>query len=296
MAKYRKKSGSGEVVEAVQWYRDNELLTWVGAGICCNCLCSMDEHAQLDGGHVCPGDWIITKENGERCKCAVGDFSEEYEPVKYNATADLVAKIETQEKLIANLVAEKVTLLSTIEKQNEHEEKVTHRIAEAADICKVWKQDFEKRNDDLKRENDALAIEINALKNSAGELSDDSSIALSRAREEGRASMERQVMAKVNRIIVLDNDLDMARKQIETLQKCAPADVQAKEIKSLTAQLEKKNQRVDDLQDRAEGCKLVYNNLQEAFDGKVETAKHLNVSVERLNSVVTKLKAILRQV
>ncbi|GAA3665122.1 hypothetical protein GCM10022224_031810 [Nonomuraea antimicrobica] len=47
--------------------------------------CGKTMHVQgridtLEGGHVCPGDWIITGVAGERCPCKPGIFDATYEP------------------------------------------------------------------------------------------------------------------------------------------------------------------------------------------------------------------------
>jgi hypothetical protein len=66
----------------VRYYRHPHIS---GQAVCKQCGMTMHVHGWIDtleGGHiVCPGDWIITRVNGEYYPCKPDIFEKTYEPV-----------------------------------------------------------------------------------------------------------------------------------------------------------------------------------------------------------------------
>ena len=76
----REKGWEGEVV------RRFRLPDVPGFSLCQKCQERMHDHGWIDEGgdgvDVCPGDWVVTNEDGTHSVYAPGDFLREYEPVQ----------------------------------------------------------------------------------------------------------------------------------------------------------------------------------------------------------------------
>ena len=87
MPKFKKKPS---VVEAVRWSsEDHDVVPFKShsqsSQICPQCGNKYRAHGQLnveDYHRVCPGDWIITDENGKRYPCSPALFDATYEPAE----------------------------------------------------------------------------------------------------------------------------------------------------------------------------------------------------------------------
>lgn len=93
--KYRKR----ELFDAVQWFKlgdhpDVKLLQNYPYKECRLCKENIKNHGWLgcDSALVCPGDWIVTNEEGVGCVCNTDKFNSIYEPIEESATPSSITE------------------------------------------------------------------------------------------------------------------------------------------------------------------------------------------------------------